>query len=128
MGSHSTTTMWITTIIFMLSFTTKIYSSLLVSSNSTDSNEHDLGNVNKSLSERVFELEKIIDEMKKEIRFSRTKSYKTCEELRSSYNVSGVYAIDPEGSGFPVELYCDMNEGITEVGHKSEGEQDVDYC
>ena len=46
----------------------------------------------------------------------RTKSMKTCEDLKNSpYNVTGVYTMDPDGSGQPVEVFCDVEKGVTEV-------------
>ena len=53
------------------------------------------------------------------LKLPRTKSLKTCEDLRNSpYNETGTYTLDPDGSGAPVELYCDMEKGVTEV-HQS---------
>ena len=41
---------------------------------------------------------------------------KTCEDLKNSpYNETGVYTMDPDGSGKPVEVFCDMEKGVTEV-------------
>ena len=41
---------------------------------------------------------------------------KTCEDLKNSpYNDTGVYTMDPDGSGHPVEVFCDMEKGVTEV-------------
>ena len=46
----------------------------------------------------------------------RTKSMKTCEDLKNSpYNETGVYTMDPDGSGQPVEVFCDVDKGVTEV-------------
>ena len=46
----------------------------------------------------------------------RTKSMKTCEDLKNSpYNETGVYTMDPDGSGQPVEVFCDVEKGVTEV-------------
>ena len=41
---------------------------------------------------------------------------KTCEDLKNSpYNETGVYTMDPDGSGQPVEVFCDVEKGVTEV-------------
>ena len=41
---------------------------------------------------------------------------KTCEDLKNSpYNETGVYTMDPDGSGEPVEVFCDVEKGVTEV-------------
>ena len=41
---------------------------------------------------------------------------KTCEDLKNSpYNETGVYTMDPDGSGRPVEVFCDVEKGVTEV-------------
>ena len=41
---------------------------------------------------------------------------KTCEDLKNSpYNETGVYTMDPDGSGKPVEVFCDVEKGVTEV-------------
>ena len=47
---------------------------------------------------------------------SRTKTLKTCEDLKTSpYNETGFYTLDPDGSGEPVDFFCDMDKGFTEV-------------
>ena len=41
---------------------------------------------------------------------------KTCEDLKNSpYNETGIYTMDPDGSGEPVEVFCDVEKGVTEV-------------
>ena len=46
----------------------------------------------------------------------RTKTLKTCEDLKTSpYNETGFYTLDPDGSGEPVDFFCDMDKGFTEV-------------
>merc|ERR1719481_439861 len=79
--------------------------------------------------EKISEMEKRIDVMERENKFLRSKTYKTCSELKNSpFNESDYYHIDPDGSGMPVELYCDMENGITEVGHSTEGTHNVTFC
>ena len=68
-------------------------------------------------SERLAVLETKMMALEEENKYLRTKSLKTCEDLRTSpYNETGFYSLDPDGSGRPVDFYCDMDKGFTEVG------------
>jgi len=78
---------------------------------------------------RLAVLEGRMRALELENKYLRTKSLKTCEELRNSpYNETGTYTLDPDGSGAPVELHCDMEKGVTEVGHDHMGAQNVTWC
>ena len=62
---------------------------------------------------RLFALIGLVDIFSVSI---RTKSMKTCEDLKNSpYNETGVYTMDPDASGQPVEVFCDVEKGVTEV-------------
>ena len=66
--------------------------------------------------ERLAVLETKMMALEEENKYLRTKSLKTCEDLRTSpYNETGFYSLDPDGSGRPVNFYCDMDKGVTEV-------------
>jgi len=79
--------------------------------------------------ERIQDLEEKMKTLEHENKYLKTKSYKTCHELQSSpYKESGFYWLDPDGSGTPIELFCDMEKGVTEVGHNHETTQNVTWC
>ena len=91
----------------------------------------EIPNHNEALADRLALLEKKmmgLEEENKYLRLGfshesvlylalpRTKSMKTCEDLKNSpYNETGVYTMDPDGSGQPVEVFCDVEKGVTEV-------------
>ena len=53
---------------------------------------------------------------------------KTCEDLKNSpYNQTGAYTMDPDGSGHPVEVFCDFEKGATEVKHKFSGRHSQNF-
>ena len=92
----------------------------------------ELPNHNEALADRLALLEKKMMGLEEENKYLRlvfsygsvlylalsirTKSMKTCEDLKNSpYNETGVYTMDPDGSGQPVEVFCDVEKGVTEV-------------
>merc|ERR550519_924628 len=80
------------------------------------------------LAKRLDILEVQVEKLLQENKYLRTKTFHTCEELRSLYNETGVYALDPEGLGQAVQLHCDMETGFTVVDHDQGGTQNVTWC
>merc|ERR1712012_1239432 len=67
--------------------------------------------------------------LEEENKYLRTKSMKTCDDLRNSpYNETGMYTMDPDGSGKPVEVFCDIEKGVTEIGHDHIDAENVTWC
>jgi len=81
------------------------------------------------MADRLAILEKKMLGLEEENKYLRTKSMKTCEDLKNSpYNETGVYTMDPDGSGKPVEVFCDMEKGVTEIGHNHINAENVTWC
>merc|ERR1712055_140365 len=88
-----------------------------------------LGDRDEVVDERLALLEKKMLGLEEENKYLRTKSMKTCEDLKNSpYNVTGVYTMDPDGSGQPVEVFCDVEKGVTEIGHDHLAAENVTWC
>jgi len=86
-------------------------------------------NHNEALADRLALLEKKMIGLEEENKYLRTKSMKTCEDLKNSpYNETGVYTMDPDGSGQPVEVFCDVEKGVTEIGHDHLSAENVTWC
>merc|ERR1712013_580124 len=86
-------------------------------------------NYNQATADRLAILEKKMLGLEEENKYLRTKSMKTCEDLKNSpYNETGVYTMDPDGSGKPVEVFCDMEKGVTEIGHDHITAENVTWC
>jgi len=86
-------------------------------------------NHNEVLADRLALLEKKMMGLEEENKYLRTKSMKTCEDLKNSpYNETGVYTMDPDGSGQPVEVFCDVEKGVTEIGHDHLSAENVTWC
>jgi len=89
----------------------------------------EIPNYNRAMADRLAILEKKMLGLEEENKYLRTKSMKTCEDLRNSpYNETGVYTMDPDGSGKPVEVFCDMEKGVTEIGHDHINAENVTWC
>jgi len=89
----------------------------------------EIPNYNQAMADRLAILEKKMLGLEEENKYLRTKSMKTCEDLRNSpYNETGVYTMDPDGSGKPVEVFCDMEKGVTEIGHDHINAENVTWC
>jgi len=89
----------------------------------------EIPNHNEALANRLALLEKKMMGLEEENKYLRTKSMKTCEDLKNSpYNETGVYIMDPDGSGQPVEVFCDVEKGVTEIGHDHLSSENVTWC
>jgi len=89
----------------------------------------EIPNHNEALADRLALLEKKMVGLEEENKYLRTKSMKTCEDLKNSpYNETGVYTMDPDGSGNPVEVFCDVEKGVTEIGHDHLSSENVTWC
>jgi len=89
----------------------------------------EIPNHNEALADRLALLEKKMMGLEEENKYLRTKSMKTCEDLKNSpYNETGVYTMDPDGSGQPVEVFCDVEKGVTEIGHDHLIAENVTWC
>jgi len=90
----------------------------------------------EQLMKRIEDLEGNMIENKEKIKaledentYLRTKSHGSCYELKTNdYTESGYYWIDPDNSGHPVKVFCDMETGATEVGHRQEGAHNITWC
>jgi len=70
-----------------------------------------------------------LQQLEQENMFLKTKSLKTCEELKwNNVNTSGTYYLDPDSTGSPSQFYCDFEKGYTEVGHDHEDTTEIGYC
>jgi len=89
----------------------------------------EIPNHNEVLADRLALLEKKMMGLEEENKYLRTKSMKTCEDLKNSpYNETGIYTMDPDGSGEPVEVFCDVEKGVTEIGHDHLSAENVTWC
>merc|ERR1712098_60111 len=97
-----------------------------VDTNSSDTMTEQLMKRIEDLEGNVIENKEKIKALEDENTYLRTKSYRSCYELK--IKESGYYWIDPDSSGHPVKVFCDMETGATEVGHRQEGAHNITWC
>merc|ERR1712038_1132379 len=74
-------------------------------------------------------LENEVAELKRENIYLRTKGAKTCRQLKEhGFNTSGEYHIDPDSTGAPIKVFCDMSTGTTEISHDGEAAENITHC
>ena len=102
-------------VLLIVYFFQELYKEIKLLKNSKSTTEDDL-------EDRVEKLEEI----------AKYKTLRTCNELSNrGITSSGVYTIDPDGDGIgyePILVFCNFQDGTTEVYHDHEDMIKVDKC